>query len=126
MRVDENRKVSSRIGSPSKLEHVNRISTQKHSDAAQNGDAHSSSLISLPPGLNHITSLISDPRIRRPWKKLRTPKNRMIAPELNQLLREPEKSFCSSLCSHESQLNSLSWQYALLFPFCERAHSSPA
>src|SRR5437588_13026148 len=35
-------------------------------------------------------------------------------------------SFCSSLCSHESQFSSLSWQYVLLFPFWVRAHSSPA
>src|SRR5437588_10736998 len=35
-------------------------------------------------------------------------------------------SFCSSLCSHESQFSSLSWQWVLLFPFCVRAHSSPA
>src|SRR6266513_3579687 len=35
-------------------------------------------------------------------------------------------SFCSSLCSQESQFSSLSWQYVLLLPFWVRAHSSPA
>src|SRR6267378_4179418 len=93
MRVDEKQEglVADRFAF--ETEHVNRISTQKHSDAAHEWRrpffvAH---LVAAGVEPHHIPDL--RPADSPALEKLRTPKNRMIAPELNQLLREPEKVF---------------------------------
>jgi len=66
MRVDQQQERVVANWSPSKLRTsiVSPLSSMPRQRT--NGDVHSSSLISLPPGLNHITSRVSEPRIRRP------------------------------------------------------------
>ena len=50
-------------------------------------------VISLPPGLNHITSRISEPRIRRPWKNFGRRKTGCSRAEADQFPREIKERF---------------------------------
>ena len=56
MGIDEQQNVSSRIGSPSKIEDIASVAAQHHPKTTYEWRRPFFSLISFPPGLNHITS----------------------------------------------------------------------
>jgi hypothetical protein len=71
---------------------------------------HSSSSISIPPGLNHMISLISEPRIFRPWKnfgrrKIGCSRRKWI----NLAVNRCNRSACSSQAQFVQEIW-LSWQ----------------
>src|SRR5436309_4575189 len=79
------------------------------------------SVIGLPSGLNHPMS--TAPRIGRPWnhrRRLKTAWSRR-----NLMSQRTKSRRGRSIADQLTQEISLSWQYALLLPFCVRPISSP-
>jgi len=66
----------------------------QHSKQRPNGEVHSSKVISLPPGLNHIASVDLAAGHRLALEKFRPPKDRVLPPQLNQLPVNSNKRFC--------------------------------
>src|SRR3954470_9433865 len=87
--------------------------------------SHSSFDISMPPPFSHMMSLILLPRICRPRKKFGRAKTGCFLRNSINFETNSKSRCCCSSRSQFSQLISLSWQYALLFPFCVRPYSSP-
>src|SRR5207249_5639853 len=102
------RKVSSRTGSPCASTRSTASPLISIPRQRTNGEFHSSSLISLPPGLNHITSLISPPRTRRPWKNFGRRKTACSRLNSINFLVNSNSRFCFSFRCQFSQLISLS------------------
>ena len=73
-----------------------------------------------------MISLMFAPRIGRPSKNLGRRKIGCARRRANSFCVKISSDFARASCSQESQLISLSWQYALLLPFWVRQNSSPA
>src|SRR5262244_1477360 len=87
---------------------------------------HSSSVISLPSGLNQERSLTAEPWMRRPWKKRRRWNTGLS--RRSRMRRRVKSSWrpAERARGQWCQDSSLSWQYALLLPCWVRMASSPA
>src|SRR5215471_21539771 len=87
---------------------------------------HSSSVISLPSGLNQERSLTAEPWMRRPWKKRRRWNTGLS--RRSRMRRRVKSSWRTAERARGQwcQDSSLSWQYALLLPCWVRMASSPA
>src|SRR5205807_6824708 len=102
------KKVSSRTGSPCTSTRSAASPLMSIPRQRTNGEFHSSSLISLPPGLNHITSLTSPPGTRFPWKNFGRRKTGCSRRNVISFLVKSHKRFCFSFHSQLNQLISLS------------------